>query len=60
VRLPGYLANQDVIFGAPGQTLKISHETISRECFMPGVVMAVKHVNESKGLIVGLENLLSL
>jgi 4-hydroxy-tetrahydrodipicolinate reductase len=60
VRLPGYLANQDVIFGALGQTLKISHETISREAFMPGVVMAIKRVNESKGLIVGLENLLGL
>jgi 4-hydroxy-tetrahydrodipicolinate reductase len=60
LRLPGYLANQDVIFGALGQTLKISHETISREAFMPGVVMAIKRVNESKGLIVGLENLLGL
>ena len=60
VRLPGYLANQDVIFGALGQTLKISHETISREAFMPGVIMAIKGVNETKGLIVGLENLLGL
>ena len=60
VRLPGYLANQDVIFGTLGQTLKISHETISREAFMPGVVMAIKRVNETKGLIVGLENLLGL
>jgi 4-hydroxy-tetrahydrodipicolinate reductase len=60
VRLPGYLANQDVIFGALGQTLKISHETISREAFMPGVVMAIKRVNETQGLIVGLENLLGL
>ncbi len=60
VRLPGYLANQDVIFGALGQTLKISHETISREAFMPGVILAIKGVNETKGLIVGLENLLGL
>ena len=60
VRLPGYMANQDVIFGALGQTLKISHETISREAFMPGVLMAIKHVNENKGLTVGLENLLGL
>jgi 4-hydroxy-tetrahydrodipicolinate reductase len=60
VRLPGYLANQDVIFGALGQTLKISHETISREAFMPGVIMAIKRVNETQGLIVGLENLLGL
>jgi len=60
VRLPGYMANQDVIFGALGQTLKISHETISREAFMPGVIMAIKHVNENKGLIIGLEQLLGL
>ena len=60
VRMPGYIASQDVIFGALGQTLKISHETLSRECFMPGVVMAAKHVNVNKGLIVGLENLLGL
>ena len=60
LRMPGYMANQDVIFGTLGQTLKISHETISREAFMPGVIMAVKHVKENKGLIVGLENLLGL
>ncbi|MFA5366739.1 MAG: 4-hydroxy-tetrahydrodipicolinate reductase [Dehalococcoidia bacterium] len=60
MRLPGYMADQDVIFGAPGQTLKISHRTISREAFMPGVLMAVKHVNKNKGLVVGLENLLGL
>jgi len=60
VRMPGYVANQDVIFGALGQTLKISHETISREAFMPGVVMAIKRVNESKGLIVGLDKMLDL
>lgn len=60
MRLPGYMANQDIIFGSLGQTLKISHETISREAFMPGVLMAVKHVNENKGLIVGLDKLLGL
>jgi 4-hydroxy-tetrahydrodipicolinate reductase len=60
MRLPGYLADQDVIFSTSGQKLKISHETISREAFMPGVIMAVKHVSKNKGLIVGLENLLGL
>jgi len=60
VRLPGYMASQDVVFGALGQTLKISHDTISREAFMPGVVMAIRHVNKNKGLTVGLENLLGL
>ena len=60
MRLPGYMADQDVIFGSLGQTLKISHRTISREAFMPGVVMAIEHVSENKGLIVGLDKLLGL
>lgn len=60
VRLPGFLAHQEVILGAPGQTLTISHDSISRESFMPGVVMAVKHVVKKKGLVYGLESLLGL
>jgi len=60
LRLPGFLAHQEVILGALGQTLTISHDTISRECFMPGVVMAVKHVVNIRGLSYGLESLLNL
>jgi len=60
VRLPGLLAHQEVIFGAAGQTLSIRHDTISRQCFMPGVVLAVKKVSEYKGLIYGLDKLLGL
>lgn len=60
VRLPGLLAHQEVMFGALGQTLTIRHDTISREAFMPGVVMAIKHVVKVKGLTHGLENLLGL
>ena len=60
VRIPGYLAHQDVILGAAGQTLKISHDTISREAFMPGVVMAIKRVVDGKGFFHGLEDLLGL
>jgi 4-hydroxy-tetrahydrodipicolinate reductase len=60
VRLPGLLAHQEVMFGALGQTLTIRHDTISREAFMPGVVMAIKHVVRVKGLTHGLENLLEL
>jgi len=60
VRLPGFLAHQEVILGAPGQTLTISHDSISRESFMPGVVMAIKHVVKKKGLVYGLEKLLGL
>lgn len=60
VRLPGLLAHQEVIFGAPGQTLAIRHDTISRECFMPGVILAVKEVVHRKGLVRGLDALLGL
>lgn len=60
VRLPGFLAHQEVILGAAGQTLTISHDAISRESFMPGVVMAIKHVVNIKGLVYGLEGLLGL
>jgi len=58
VRLPGLVAHQEVIFGALGQTLSIRHDSISRESFMPGVIMAVKKVMESDGLIYGLEHII--
>jgi len=60
VRLPGLLAQQEVIFGAPGQTLRIRHDTISRECYMPGVILAIKEVTKHKGLVYGLDSLLGL
>ena len=44
VRLPGLVAHQEVILGDLGQTLTIRHDTISRESFMPGVLLAVRHV----------------
>lgn len=59
VRLPGYVAHQEIIFGGHGQTLTIRHDSISRESFMPGVVLACKKVLTLNGLVVGLENILS-
>jgi 4-hydroxy-tetrahydrodipicolinate reductase len=59
VRLPGLVANQEVILGDLGQTLRISHETISRESFMPGVLLAVRRVGAlAEPFVVGLENVL--
>lgn len=58
VRLPGYVAHQEVIFGGLGQTLTIRHDSISRESFMPGVVLACKHVLSANGLVYGLEEIL--
>lgn len=59
VRLPGLVAHQEVILGDLGQTLTIRHDTINRESFMPGVLLAVRRVSTlSESPLVGLENLL--
>ncbi len=58
VRLPGLVAHQEVIFGSPGQTLTIRHDSLHRESFMPGVLLAVRRVRQVRGLVVGLEHLL--
>ena len=60
VRLPGLVASQEVIFGAPGQTLTLRHDTFSRESYMPGVMLAIKEVVKLRGLVVGLNSLLKL
>lgn len=60
IRLPGFVAHQEVIFGGIGQTLTIRHDSLDRTSFMPGVVLAVKEVMKRNGVIYGLENLLNL
>lgn len=60
MRLPGLLAHQEVVFGTLGQSLTIRHDTISRECFIPGVMMAIKEVVKRPGFIYGLDQLLGL
>ncbi len=58
VRLPGLLAHQEVIMGAQGQTLTIRHDTFDRSAYLPGVILALKKLDDIKGLIYGLENLI--
>ncbi|MEX1142386.1 MAG: dihydrodipicolinate reductase C-terminal domain-containing protein [Thermoleophilaceae bacterium] len=59
IRLPGLVAHQEVIFGGLGQTLTIRHDSISRESFMPGVLLAVRRVGSlERSPTIGLENLL--
>ena len=60
VRLPGAMAHQEVIFGAAGQTLRIKHDTINRDCYQPGIMVAIRHVVKHKGLVHGLDKLLGL
>ena len=57
VRLPGLVAHQEVIFGGPGETLRIRHDTSDRASFMPGVLLAIREVMKLKSLVVGLEGL---
>lgn len=58
VRMPGYIASQEVIFGSSGQIFKIRHDSMDRKCYMSGVLLAVKHVANNNDFIYGLENIL--
>ncbi|HEX5980270.1 MAG TPA: 4-hydroxy-tetrahydrodipicolinate reductase [Thermoleophilaceae bacterium] len=59
VRLPGLVAHQEVIFGGPGQTLTIRHDSMDRQSFMPGVLLAVRRVGSlERSPTIGLEHLL--
>ncbi len=58
IRLPGICAHQEVVFGGPGETLTIRHDTIGRECYVPGVLLAVKKVSSRPGLTLGMEKIL--
>ena len=60
VRLPGFLASQEVFLGGEGERLTIRHDSLDRRCFMPGVLLAVRRVSGLKELVVGLEALLDL
>jgi 4-hydroxy-tetrahydrodipicolinate reductase len=59
VRLPGLVAHQEVILGDVGQTLTIRHDSINRESFMPGVLLAIRRVGSlDRSPVIGLEHLL--
>lgn len=60
VRMHGMVAHQDVIFGAQGQSLTIRQDSYDRESFMPGVVLACKHIAAHPGVTVGLEHFLDI
>ena len=58
VRLPGMLAHQEVHFGGEGQVLTIRHDALSRDCYMPGVLLGIRKLMAIDGMVVGLEHLL--
>ena len=59
-RMPGRLAHHEIVLGTAGQTLSLSHDTINRECYMPGVLAAIKQVVQYRGLVRGLDKILGL
>jgi 4-hydroxy-tetrahydrodipicolinate reductase len=60
VRLPGLVAHQEVLFGMRGQTLTLRHDSLNRESFMPGILLAIRAVPDLDHLVVGLDSLLGL
>lgn len=58
VRMPGYIASQEVIFGSSGQIMTIRHDSMDRKCYMQGVLLAVKHVAKNNDFIYGLDNIM--
>ncbi|MFN8171074.1 MAG: 4-hydroxy-tetrahydrodipicolinate reductase [Candidatus Nanopelagicales bacterium] len=60
VRARGLVAHQEVILGGPGETLRIRHDSLDRESFMPGVLLGVREVGKHPGLAVGLSTYLDL
>lgn len=58
VRMPGYIASQEVLFGASGQIFTIRHDSMDRKCYMDGVKLAVKHIAAHNEFIYGLENIM--
>jgi 4-hydroxy-tetrahydrodipicolinate reductase len=58
VRLPGLVAHEEVVYGGPGQTLVIRHDSIDRTSFMPGVMLAIASAPKRRGLTIGLDPLL--
>ncbi|MHA6259657.1 4-hydroxy-tetrahydrodipicolinate reductase [Sporosarcina sp. CAU 1771] len=58
VRLPGFLAHQQVLLGSPGEMLTLRHDSFDRKCFMPGVLLSIREVMERESLVYGLENII--
>lgn len=58
VRMPGYMASQEVLFGSNGQILSIRHDSTNRECYMPGVLLAVRYTAQNNEFVYGLDKIM--
>ncbi|HKM38650.1 MAG TPA: 4-hydroxy-tetrahydrodipicolinate reductase [bacterium] len=60
LRLPGFVAHHEIVFGGSGQSLTLKHDSISRQSFVPGVLLAISQIENINGVVYGLENILDL
>ncbi len=60
LRLPGLMARQEVILGGKGEVLNLSHTTLNRESYMPGLMLAINYVSDNKNFTFGLGSILDL
>jgi 4-hydroxy-tetrahydrodipicolinate reductase len=60
IRSNGFVAHQEVIFGSMGETLTLRHDSLDRAAYMPGILLAIREVGKTRGLIIGLDRLLDL
>ena len=58
IRMPGFMASQEVVFGSLGQTLRIRHDSSNRECYMDGVLLAIRYISGHKEFVYGLDNIM--
>lgn len=58
IRMPGYIASQEVLFGANGQVMSLRHDSMNRECYMDGVLLATRYVAGNDKFVYGLENIM--
>lgn len=58
VRMPGYIASQEVLFGSNGQIMTLRHDSMNRECYMGGVLLATRYVAKNNSFVYGLENIM--
>ena len=58
VRMPGFIASQEVIFGEEGQIFKLRHDSMNRECYMKGVLLAINYISNHNEFVYGLEKIM--